>query len=248
MDKNNVNDNESLSKRIRRTNAEIKKGIFDAVYQIVKEKGFSVLTINLISEYSKVSPIIIGKRFKDLDDIIDQFMSRWEYWIDIFSEDIGKEKTKSTYQNTLETILDVVWKKKAIQQILAWEIVEDTPLLDSIINEREKKIEKMICSYAPLFEGTDYDIRLITAILLSSIYYMSGYKKKESYFGMNIKGNTGNLKLLEGINQLSNILFDKVEKTTEKEIAKKMLINGYSIEKVELITGLSQVEILGLKN
>jgi hypothetical protein len=194
MDKeNSYIDNENLSKRIRRTNVEIKKSIFDAVYQIVKEKGFPVLSINLISEYSKVNPIIIGKRFKDLDDIIDQFMSKWEYWIDIFSDN-GKEKTRASYQNTIETILDIIWKKKAIQQILAWEIVEDSPLLDPIIMERESKIAKMTNRYAPMFEGTDYDIRLITAILFSAVYYMAGYKKKESYFGMNIKGNTGNLK------------------------------------------------------
>ena len=247
MDKDSLmNDNDSLSKRIRRTNAEIKKSIFDAVYQIVKEKGFPVLSINLISEYSKVSPIIINKRFKDLDDIIDQFISRWDYWIDIFSDNMGRDRSKVTYQHTLETVLDVIWKKKAIQQILAWEIVEDSPLLDPIINEREVKIGKMTSRYAPLFEGSEYDIKLITAILLSSIYYIAGYRKKESFCGMNMKGNIGNLKLLEGINQISTLVFDKVEKITEKEIAKKMLESGDSAEKVEQITGLSREQIARL--
>ena len=241
-----INDNENLSKRVRRTNIEIKKSIFDAVYQIVKEKGFSVLSINLIAEYSKVSPIIIGKRFNDLDDIIDQFMSRWEYWIDIFSDNSGKENTKASYQDTIETILDIIWKKKAIQQILAWEIVEDSPLLNPFIIQREENIAKMTNSFTPLFEGTKYDVRLITAILLSATYYIASYKHKESFFGMNIKGNTGNLKLLEGINQLSDLVFDKIEKTTEKEIAKRMLQSGDSIEKVEQITCLSRSEIAEL--
>jgi predicted transposase YdaD len=105
----------------------------------------------------------------------------------------------------------------------------------------------MTTRYAPMFEGTEYDVKLITAILLSAVYYMAGYKKKESYFGMNIKGNTGNLKLLEGINQLSDLVFDKVEKTTEKEIAQRMLKSGDSIEKVEQITGLSRAEITRLQ-
>jgi len=247
MDKeSNVNDNENFSKRIRRTNVEIKKSIFDAVYQIVKEKGFPVLSISLISEYSKVNPIIIAKRFRDLDDIIDQFISRWEYWIDTFVDNGDKDRTKESYQNTIETILDIIWKKKAIQQILAWEIVEDTPLLDAFIMQREAKITKMINRYAPAFEGTDYDVRLITAILLSATYYMAGYKKKETFFGMNIKGNTGNLKLLEGINQLSDLVFNKIEKTTEKEIAKKMIQCGDSLDKIEQITGLTQNELMGL--
>jgi len=240
-----LNDNENLSKRIRRTNAEIKKSIFDAVYQIVKEKGFTVLSINLISEYSNVSPIIIGKRFKDLDDIVEQFLGRWEYWIDIFSDKRG-DISRNGYQTTLETLLDVIWKKKAIQQILAWEIVEESSLLESMIIEREAKIDKMIKRFAPLFEGSAYDIRLITAMLLASIYYIAGYKKKESFCGLDLKGNIGNLKLLEGILQLSNLVFDKVEKTTEKEIAKKMIEQGDHAEKVEQITGLSKEEIAKL--
>ena len=247
MEKENMmNDNASYSKRIRRTNAEIKKGIFDAVYQIVKEHGFTVLSINLIADYSKVSPIIISKRFKDLDDIIDQFVGRWDYWIDIFSDSGRKEKTKASYQHTLESILDIIWKKKAIQQILAWEIIEDSPLLDPIISDREQRIEEMLNQYIPLFEGSEYDIRLITAILLASIYYIGSYKKKSSFCGMNMKGNIGNLKLLEGVNQISNLVFEKAEKTTEKEIAKKMLKSGDNVEKVELITGLSREEIAAL--
>jgi len=240
-----LSDNENLSKRIRRTNAEIKKGIFDAVYQIVKDKGFPVLSINLISEYSNVSPIIIGKRFKDLDDIIEQFLCRWEYWIDIFSDKCN-ERSRESYQSTLETLLDVIWKKKAIQQVLAWELIEDSSLLEPMIIEREKKIEKMLKHFTPLFEGSAYDIRLMTAMLLSSIYYIAGYKKKESFCGMNLKGNIGNLKLLEGITQLSNLVFDKVEKTTEKEIAKKLLARGDDAEKVEQITGLNKEEIAKL--
>jgi uncharacterized protein YerC len=52
---------------------------------------------------------------------------------------------------------------------------------------------------------------------------------------------------LEGINQLSNLVFDKIEKTTENEIAIKMLKSGDTIEKIEQITGLSQEEIAGLE-
>ena len=240
-----LREKENTSRRIRRTNAEIKKSIFDAVYQIVKEKGFTVLSINLISEYSNVSPIIIGKRFKDLDDIIEQFISRWEYWIDIFNDKSG-ESTREAYQSMLETILDVIWKKKAIQQILAWEIVEESSLLDPIVAEREEKIGKMINRFAPLFEGSEYDVRLITVMLLSSIYFIAGYKKKETFCGMNLKGNIGNLKILEGIIQLTDLVFDKVEKTKEKEIAKKMLESGDNTEKIELITGLSREEIAEL--
>lgn len=233
--------NDENQRRTRRTNIEIKKSIFDAVYQIIKEKGFSVLSVNLISEYSKVSPVIISKRFKDIDDIIDQFIGRWDYWVDIFFD--GSGTSKESYQETLESVLDIIWKKKAIQQILAWQITEDTPLLDGIVEEQEKGINKMVSRYAESFENSGYDIRLITAILLAAVYYISGYKKKVSFCGLNMKGNIGNLKLLEGINQISGLVFDDIAKTKEKEIAKKLRESGDSIEKIVLVTGLSREEV-----
>ncbi len=73
----------SKEKRNRRTNVEIKKSIFDAVLQIVKEKGFTNLSFNLISEYSRINPITINKRFRDVNDIIEQFLSRYDYWLEL---------------------------------------------------------------------------------------------------------------------------------------------------------------------
>lgn len=230
-------------KRTRRTDAEIKKDIFDAVYQIIKEKGFSVLSVNLIVEYSKISPITINKRFKDLNDIVEQFVSRWEYWTDLFAENSHLSPSKDSYQETLEHVLDTLWKKKTIQQVLAWQITENTWLQDQMIKEQEAGITKFIQQYHRLFEDTEYDIHIITAILLASVYYISSYKKKASFCGLDLKGHLGNIKLLEGINQLSSLVFDDINKTKEKEIAKRLLESGDSMEKIMHITGLCENEI-----
>lgn len=239
MNTNDLRDSDSLSKRVRRSNAEIKKSIFESVYQIVKDKGFPALSINQIVIQSKVSPIIINKRFKDLDDIIEQFIGRWDYWIDLFNDRDNEAPSKESYQKTLESVLDVVWKKKPIQQILAWEMIEDSPLLDPMIEEREREVKKMMARYEDMFKDSEYDVRLLSAILLSSVYYLSGYKKKESFCGLSLKGNLGNLKVLEGMNQIIELVFNDVDKTKEKQIAKRMLESGDSAEKVAKITGLS---------
>ena len=231
------------NKRTRRTDAEIKKSIFDAVYQIIKDKGISILSINLIVEYSKISPLVINKRFKDLNDIIEQFISRWDYWIDLFSENKHQAPTKESYRETLELVLDIIWKKKAIQQILAWQITEDSWLQDSTIKEQEAGIKKFTDQYDGLFKDSGHDIRLITAILLASIYYISSYKKKATFCGLNLKGHIGNIKILEGISQLSDLVFENVNKTKEKEIAKRMLESGDDVDKVMRITGLNEEEI-----
>lgn len=132
------------NKRTRRTDAEIKKSIFDAVYQIIKDKGISVLSINLIVEYSKISPLVINKRFRDLNDIIEQFISRWDYWTDLFTENKHQVPTKESYRETLESVLDMIWKKKAIQQILAWQITEDAWSQESTIKEQEAGIKSLL--------------------------------------------------------------------------------------------------------
>lgn len=245
MNNSELKTTESKIRRLRRTDIEIKKSIFDAISQIIKEKGFTVLSVNLIAEYSKVSPIVINKRFKGLNDIIQQFTSRWDYWIDIFNENSQQSPTKESYKETLESVLDTIWKKKTIQQILAWQTTEDSWLLDSIVEEQEDAIKAFNKKFATTFNET-FDIRIITAILLAAIYYISAYKKKKSFCGLNMKGNFGNLKLLEGINQISDLVFNHAMKTKEKDIAKKLLESGDSIEKVMLVTGLNKEEINSL--
>lgn len=233
-------------RRNRRTNAEIKKSIFDAVLQIIKEKGFTALSINLISEYSMLTPISINKRFKDIDDIIEQFISRYDYWLDFFI-DGNDEATKEAYKETIESVLDIIWKKKAIQQILVWQVTEDSSLLDTVVDDQNNAINTLTERYAELFKESGYDIRLITAILLAAIFYISAYKKKASFCGLDLKGHLGNIKLLEGINQISDLFFNEVTKSKEKEMAKKLLKYGDNMDKIIDITGLSQEEIEALQ-
>jgi AcrR family transcriptional regulator len=239
--------NVSKEKRNRRTNVEIKKSIFDAVLQIIKEKGFTNLSFNLISEYSNINLITISKRFKDVNDLIEQFVGRYDYWLEFFTESKDDEPTKESYQETIESVLDVVWKKKAIQQILAWQITEDSDFIDSLAENQEAAISVLIGRFAGMFEDSPYDIRLLTAILLAAIFYISAYKRKSSVCGLDLKGHIGNFKLLEGINQISDLVFERVTKTQEKEAARKLLKYGDSIEKIKDITGLTEEEIKNLK-
>ncbi|MDR0394745.1 MAG: TetR/AcrR family transcriptional regulator [Tannerella sp.] len=233
-------------KRNRRTNVEIKKSIFDAVLQIVKEKGFTDISLNLISDYSKINPITINKRFRDVNDIIEQFLSRYDYWLELFTESKHDEATKESYQEALESVLDIVWKKKAIQQILAWQITEDSDFLDTLAKDQEDAVNVLTERYTKMFEDSPYDIRLLTAILLAAIYYISAHKRKSIFCGLNLKGHIGNFKLLKGVTQLSDLVFEKVAKTKEIETARKLLKYGDSIEKVMDITGLSEEEIKNL--
>jgi hypothetical protein len=69
--------------------------------------------------------------------------------------------------------LDVVWKKKAIQQILAWQITEDSDFIDSPTEDQETAINVLIGRFANMFKDSPYDIRLMTAILLAVIFYIS---------------------------------------------------------------------------
>jgi AcrR family transcriptional regulator len=233
-------------KRNRRTNQEIKKSIFDAVLRIVREKGFTSLSLNLISEYSNINPVTLGKRFRDVNDIIEQFIGRYDYWLDFFTDSTDGEPTGASYRETLGSVLDVIWKKKAIQQILAWQITEDSEIAAAQARNRDEAINVLTARYAARFAGSPYDIRLLTAILLAAISCLSACRRKSSAFGTDLKGHDGSARLLKGISQLSDLVFDKVEKTQEKETARKLMKYGDSIEKIRDITGLSKAEIEAL--
>lgn len=166
--------------------------------------------------------------------------------MDLFGSNKNEISEKS-YKETLESVVDIIWKKKAIQQVLIWQLTDDNPFLESIIQEQNNEIKKFNQQYTHLFDNSEYDIQLITSILLAATFYITAYKKKNDFCGVDFKSYLGNIKLLEGINQISDLVFTEVSKSKEIQIAKKLLEYGDDINKIIDITGLSEEEIESIK-
>ncbi len=228
---------------MRRSNQEIRKSIFDAVSKIVKEHGFSKLSIPLISEESGVQPNVISRRFNNLDDIIEQYVERFDFWLTYFPEDRKSPNTRVAFQNSLEDILDIAWKKREIQRLLSWELADRSSLTMAVTQRREEALDNLLSNYDKFFNGSSIDLRAVSSILISSIYYLSGFQDKSTFCGVNMKGPEGNLIVSDTLKKIVNWAFDDLEKVKEKEMARKLLNKGYPIEDIMEITGLYENEI-----
>lgn len=232
----------------RRTRSLIRKDIFDAVGGIVKNEGFSKLSINLISEYAEMETVVIYRHFTSLEKIIEQYVERFDFWLSLFTLNEEKEEKATNREAYLESIfemLDFVHKKREIQQLIVWELTEDNHITDGIAQRRELDLEAFSDKYVTLFEGTGIDVKAISAIIISAIYYLSAHKNRSPFNGISTKGTEGRQIIMDSISQIIGLLFDKKEKIKEKAIARKMLEESIPMEVVMKVTGLSKVEILG---
>jgi AcrR family transcriptional regulator len=223
----------------------IRKDVFDAVSNIIKNDGFSKLSINQIAEAADMETVVIYRNFNNLENILEQYIERFDFWLSYFAKDKRKDiqPTKEYYKDSLTGLLEMVHPKREIQQLLIWELTEDSFLTNGMSQRRELAGENFINKYTEMFEGSGFDVRVVSAILISAIYYLSMYKNHSTFCGASMKGKEGRRILNDNLNEIIDLVFAKVDKTKEKEMARKMLEENIPMATVMSITGLTEKEI-----
>lgn len=239
------NEKKRNERKPRRTRTMIRKDIFDAVSNIVKNEGFSKLSISQIAETADMESIVIYRNFNNIENILEQYIERFDFWLSFFAKDDNKdiEASKENYQESLSELLEMVHKKKEIRQLLVWELAEDTPFTSTLAQRKENTSEGFFNKYVDMFKDSDMDIRMVSAIFISSIYFLSMYKNRAPFCGVDMGGKDGRSNLNKTLIQLIDLIFNKFNKTEEKAIAKKMLDENIPMETVMRVTGLTEAEI-----
>lgn len=241
---------EKKKRKPRRTRLMIRKDIFDAVSEIVKKEGFLKLSINQIAEYADMEPIVILRGFSTVENIIEQYVERFDFWLSYFSHEDMVDFTpdRDTYKSLMKELIDLTFRKKEIQQLIAWELSEDSRLTRDIAQRRDYPANSLITLYNDHFNTSGLDVRLVSSVLVSSIYYLSIHRNRASSFGLDLSAKTGKKSFLEGIDKLIDVIFDHVEKVKEKEIARRLFDKGDSVDVIAEVTGLSIEEVFSAVN
>lgn len=228
----------------------LRKDVFDAVANIVKDHGFSKLSISLIAEYADMESVVIYRNFTNVENILEQYIERLDYWLSFFSKEEDKDKqfSKDFYINMLEELLDLIHRKKEIQQLIVWELSEDNNFTRTLAGRRELGGEALMNNVEEYFKDTGLDVNIISAIVISAIYYLSVHKDRSTFCGIDMNGRIGKERLRKGIEQIVDWIFDIKNKTKEKNIAKKLMNDGVSEQIIMNATGLSEKELNELKS
>lgn len=236
----------NVEKRRRRNTIAVKMDLIDAVGAVLKKHGFAKLGINLVAEEAKVDKNVIYRNFEDFNKLLEAYVEKQDFWFMAMKEH-GSEKIedrRAFMKYMLADQFKVIYSNKELQQLLLWELGDQDDFTTNVAIKREILAKGIFDQYRSLLD--DYGVRFnfITAILISSIYYLILHREKSTFCETDLTRKKEREEFLEAIEWLTDLIFDKIEAKSETErIALNALSEGIEPETVSKITGLSLAKI-----
>lgn len=237
---------EEKKRRPRRSRQQIQKTVLDAVSSLVKEKGFTNITITSISQKSEVDINAILRSFGSLEELLDMYSHLFDYWFRTTMEnpDRLREDPVGYYKESVANLADALYNHREMQELLIWELCEDNPTTRKVAANREVGNEPVIRVLTDMFKDSGINFDVMAALLIAGIYYLILRRKRSTFFGVDFASRKGKARLLETIKQSVDMCFDVLEKKNEVyEIAKRMKSKGIDLDTIAECTRLEKVFI-----
>lgn len=238
-------DNEHKT-RIRRTNDELDADITNAISDAIKHKGFSGLTFRDIMERGNVSPLVLNHRYESIDDLIDQYVKKFDYWLNhtVDIDPLNIDDPKEYYIEAAERLISSFYRNKELQQLHIWEMLEDNLTTRRTAKMRETETARLIGFFEDKFKDSEIDIAAVTAIIVGGIYDVILRKDRSTFCGIDFSTRIGKKRLNDAANTIILLLYEQQEKLEMViRIAVKLLKSGVSVEAISHATGLSMETI-----
>lgn len=208
-------ENEKGKTRQRNKNKS-KQDLINAVGELLTTKGYSSLKVNNIAATAGLDKKLIYKYFGGTEKLLDEYILSQDFWANVTSEKIpevindgGKELTKLM----LTSQFDFLEKNEELQKILLWSLSEERKSLKNLIETQEKNGEMIFTTITDKFFGEkSREFRAISAIMVSGIYYLNMYAKKNGSVFCGI-----DLSKEEGKQEIKNAITKMVDKIYKKE-------------------------------
>lgn len=230
-------------RRPRRSRQQIQKVVLDAVSSLVKEKGFSNITITAIAQKSEVDINAILRCFGSLQGLLDVYSHLFDYWFrsTIENPDRLADDPVGYYKESVVSLADSLYNHREMQQLLVWEVCEDNPITRKIAANREVSTHSVINSLTEMFKDSGINFDVMSALLIAGIYYIVLRRKRSTFFGVDFSSRKGKARLLETIKQSVDICFDILEKRNEvHEVARRMKGKGIDMDTIVECTRLER--------
>ncbi|MGM1430377.1 TetR/AcrR family transcriptional regulator [Sphingobacterium lactis] len=152
--------------------------IVNAVGKVLKKKGYPGLTIANIALEAKVDRKLIYTYFGNLDNLVDLFISKRDYWKTKAKTSIDKLLAQDHIsQEEMESLLigqfNSVMSDATLQRILQWELSQHSESLRKLADEREVVGEQLIQKLEKNITNSDSDIRALLALQTAGLYYLA---------------------------------------------------------------------------
>lgn len=241
------NQEKENTKRNRRSNYAVEKDILDAVALLVKEVGFSKITLPAIAQSANVNLSVIYRHFGTLDNLLDKYTHKFDYWLNNILEATPVNDTDSPsniLQDMAERFIKSLSKDKEMQQLMIWELTEDNKSTRKSAQQRDLTVEKAIPLYEKFLANADINPRAVLAIVVAGMYYIILRKKRSTFCSIDFSTKQGKQLLADTMVKIIIYLSEYGERNRDnKDIAKKLKEHNVDEQIIIESTGISKEEL-----
>lgn len=223
---------EETKKRIRRTKIAVDRDVLNAVNALIEEVGFANVTLTAIAQRAKIESTVFYRRYNSLEDLFDKYTEKYDFWMSNIAESIPHNlPEKEIFKTLLLNLINALYKNKGMQQLLIWELSTDNKTTRKTAKLREIINEPMIKMVESRFKDSPVNINVVSALVISGIYYLILHRKRSTFCGVDYASKAGKHELEETVKNFVDMLYGINDfKNKFTEVARKLKEHGVSDE------------------
>lgn len=189
---NNEKDRESTERKL-----------LDAIGEIIFKDGFDKVGVNAIASKAGVSKVLIYRYFGSVDNMIIEYLSQNDFWIN-FSVDFPKdENLKEFIKKMFRNQIHQLRHNKLEQELYRWELKNQNNVVEKLRLKREAKGITLITIVSQLSGHPQSEVAAIATLLSAAISYLVLLSNNCSmYNGIDLQSDKGWEQLASGIDLL----------------------------------------------
>lgn len=186
-----------------------KKKLLDALENIIKEDGFEKVGVNLISARAGVSKVLIYRYFGSLENMIIDYLSEKDFWINVNTDFPDRENLKEFIKKIFRDQISQLRNNEVIKKLQRWELTQSNSIVEKLRLKQEAKGISLITIVSQIARHPQEEVAAIATILSASITYLVILSDNcPQYNGIDIQSNKGWEQLAKGIDYLIDIWYD----------------------------------------
>jgi len=229
----------ATEKKARRKKKELDEAIWNALEKQIIENGFNDVTLIKLAQEAGVELPVIYNRFKNKDELIEQYVNRYDCWLnDLIQIEIGNT-AKENFKKVLVDLINGLYDNEVMQRVLIWEINDTHKITRRMAQGREVDSTELL----EYFEGElNSNSKVVGALMIAGIYYLILHRKISTFCTINFNTIEGKQKLIETIGDMTDRLFPGNSQIMD--IAKKLLAKGMDKNTISEVTGIPADKII----
>lgn len=199
---------------------ETKEKLIKAVGSVLQSEGHSGLKLTKIAAKAGVDKALIYRYFGDLDNLIEIFLLRDDYWagtarnVNDAVADLKSIDLQDLINFYLEKQYDTVSNNKVLQKTMLWSISEKNPLMAKMIANREETGSALFKLVDDALGNSEVNFRAISAINVAATYYLAMHSANNegTFCEIEIHTDKGKEEIKKAIRLINKWAFEKGRK------------------------------------